>query len=66
MSLLSGSVLQKLENPVVSGVSLSSMRYINFSSVEASTLDLFSNDRQYVLASDDLKHPKFPYLRPIV
>ncbi|NUP10752.1 MAG: hypothetical protein HOW73_32310 [Polyangiaceae bacterium] len=45
---------------------LSSMRYLNFASVEASTLYLIPNDGGYALTGDDLKHPKFQYLRPIV
>jgi len=65
ISLLSRSVLQRLENPVVSGVILSSMRYINVASIEASTLYRIPNDSRYALASDDLKHPTFQHLRLI-
>lgn len=45
---------------------LTSMRHINFASVEASTLYLIPKDGNYALTGDDLKHPKFEYLRPIV
>jgi len=42
------------------------MRHLNFASVEGSTLYLLPNDPAYALTSDDMKHPKFEYLRPIV
>lgn len=45
---------------------LSSLRFLNFASVEASTLYLIPNDGSFALTGDDLKHPKFEYLREIV
>jgi hypothetical protein len=45
---------------------LTSMRYLNFASIEASTLYLIPNDGNFALTGDDLKHPKFEYLREIV
>lgn len=45
---------------------LSSMRHLNFASIEASTLYLIPNDPGYSLTAEDLRHPKFKYLRPIV
>ncbi len=45
---------------------LASMRFLNFASVEASTLYLIPNQPDYALTAEDLRHPKFQYLRPIV
>lgn len=45
---------------------LSSMRYLNFASVEGSTLYLIPKEPTFALTSEDLRHPKFQYLRPIV
>ena len=45
---------------------LSGLRYLNFASVEGSTLYLIPRDAAYTLTQEDLSHPKFEYLRPIV
>ncbi len=45
---------------------LRSMRYLNFASVEGSTMYLIPKEPNFALTLDDLKHPKFHYLRPIV
>lgn len=45
---------------------LRSLRHINFASVEASTMYLIPNDIGWGLTTEDLKHPKFHYLRPLI
>ena len=45
---------------------LRSLRHINFASVEASTMYLIPNEIGWGLTADDLKHPKFHYLRPLI
>jgi len=45
---------------------LGAVAHINFASVEASTLYLIPRDAGWALTSDDLRHPKFEYLRDIV
>ncbi len=45
---------------------LQGLRYLNFASVEGSTVYLIPRDPDYALTQEDLGHPKFEYLRPIV
>jgi hypothetical protein len=45
---------------------LQGLRYLNFASVEGSTIYLIPRDPDYALTQEDLGHPKFEYLRPIV
>jgi len=45
---------------------LRSMRHLNFASVEASTMYLIPRDIGYGLTAEDLRHPKFHYLRPLI
>ncbi|MFO0552049.1 MAG: hypothetical protein U0271_26925 [Polyangiaceae bacterium] len=45
---------------------LNSFAYLNFASVEGSTLYLIPRDTEYGLTDEDLRHPKFEYLRPIL
>ncbi len=42
------------------------LRHLNFASVEGSTLYLIPRDAPYTLTQEDLSHPKFEYLRPIL
>ncbi len=45
---------------------LRSTHHLNFAAVEASTMYLIPRDPEWGLTTEDLKHPKFHYLRPIV
>jgi hypothetical protein len=45
---------------------LQGMRFLNFASVEGSTLYVIPRDPDFALTQEDLGHPKFQYLRPIV
>jgi hypothetical protein len=45
---------------------LGGMQYLNFASVEADTMYLIPGDIGWGLTAEDLKAPKFEYLRPIV
>ncbi len=45
---------------------LQGLRYLNFASVEGSTIYLIPRDPDWALTQEDLKHPKFEYLRQIV
>lgn len=45
---------------------LGATRLFNFASIEGSTMYLIPNDPGYALTAEDLRHPKFEYLRQIV
>jgi len=45
---------------------LQGFRWLNFASVEGSTVYLIPRDADYALTQEDLSHPKFEYLRPIL
>lgn len=45
---------------------LGATRLFNFASIEASTMYLIPNEPAYALTAEDLRHPKFKYLRQIV
>jgi hypothetical protein len=45
---------------------LLSVRLFNFASIQGSTLYLIPQEPTYALTSEDLRHPKFQYLRQIV
>lgn len=45
---------------------LASVAQINYASVEASTLYVIPNMPNWALTAEDMQHPKFEYLRPIV
>ncbi len=45
---------------------LQGLRYLNFASVEGTTMYVIPRDPEFALTQEDLRHPKFQYLRPIV
>lgn len=45
---------------------LLAVRLFNFASIQGSTLYLIPNDPTFALTAQDLRHPKFQYLRQIV
>ena len=45
---------------------LGATRLFNFASIEASTMYLIPNEPGFALMAEDLRHPKFKYLRQIV
>ena len=45
---------------------LQGLRHLSFASVEGSTIYVIPRDADYSLTQEDLGHPKFEYLRPIV